>query len=155
MMTTTQTITAKFLWLWEKIKKYWLLFLFSIAAAFTLAFAKNKEQLIEDMMRERDAMLASHNARIEDIQAGIEAERKRREEIEKSYSELVKSIEDAKNVRAQEILAANKEQIKQLIERNRHDPEAMAVAVNRLFGITIVDTPVATENTSELPANPY
>lgn len=140
--TAVQVLKSKCLWLWEKIRKYWYLFLFALVAVYAVSFAKNKEQIIENMMRERDAMLASHNARIQDIQAGIEAERKRREEVERSYNALIKNIEETKNARAQEILAANKEQLRTLIERNRQDPQAMAEAVNRLFGITIVSAPV-------------
>lgn len=154
-----QTIKAKFAWLFEKIKKYWYLLAFASVTAYTLAFAKNKESLIENMMKERDAMLASHNTRIEEIQSGIEAERKRREEIERSYNDLVKTIEERKEERTQEILDANKSEIRSLIERNRNNPDAMAEAVNKLFGIAIVQQPVVQPTdpteTETIPANPY
>lgn len=145
---------AKLLWLGEKLKKYWYLVLFAATALYALAFAKNKDALIEGMMRERDAMLASHNTRIAEIQAGVEAERIRREEIEKSYTALLRDIETSKEAKAQEILAANKEQVKDIIARNRNNPEAMAEAVNKLFGIMIVQTPAA-KPSDTFPANPY
>ncbi len=152
-----QTIKAKLAWLFEKIKKYWYLLVFAAVAACALAFAKNKDSIIENMMRERDAMLTSHNTRIEEIQAGIEAERKRREEIERTYNDLVKTIEERKEERTQEILAANKTELKLLIERNRNNPDAMAEAVNRLFGIAIVQQPTVqpADSNETIPANPY
>lgn len=148
-------VKAKLLWLWEKVKKYWYLFLFGMAAAYALAFAKNKDALIENMMKDRDAMLAAHNTRIEEIQSAVESERKRRIEIEAAYANLVKGIEATKSARAQEILAANKEQIKDLVVRNQNNPQEMASAVNRLFGITVVTAPLIASSSADLPANPF
>lgn len=151
-------IKTKTLWLLEKIKKYWYLLLFAITAGYALVFAKNKDQIIEDMMKSRDEMLAAHNTRIQEIQAGIEAERLRRQEIEKSYNELLKTIEANKESRAKEILEENKVELRKIVERNRNNPEEMAAAVNRLFGITIVEqpaTPPAENNNTTIPANPY
>lgn len=152
------TIKTKLSWLWEKVKKYWYLLVFAVVATYALVFAKNKESVIENMMRERDAMLASHNTRIQEIQAGIEAERKRREEIEKSYNDLVSTIQSNKENRAKEILAANESEIKRLIERNRNNPEEMAMAINRLFGITIIEQPIVQPPpipAATIPENPY
>lgn len=151
MLTTLKT---KLLWLGEKIKKYWYLLLFAATGVYVLAFAKNKDFLIEKMMQERDAMLAAHNTRISEIQAGVEAERLRREEIEKSYNALLRDIEASKQAKAQEIMAAHKEQIKDIIARNRNNPEAMAEAVNRLFGVSIVQVSPL-KPSDDLPANPY
>jgi len=149
-------VKAKLLWLWEKVKKYWYLLLFGLVAVYALAFAKNKDALIDNMMRERDAILAAHNTRIQEIQAGVEQERKRREEIEVAYSALVKNIDETKNQRAQEILAANKTQLKELIERNQNNPQEMANSVNRVFGVTIITVPsLPVSSSAELPANPY
>jgi len=149
-----EKVKAKLLWLLEKIKKYWYLVLFGIAATYTLLFAKNKDKLIDDMMEERDAMLASHNTRLQEIQAGIEKERVRREQIERSYNELIKSIEANKEARTQQILAQNQDMIKELVRHNIDNPAEMANATNRLFGVTIVTAPT-TVTASVIPANPY
>lgn len=140
-MIKLQTQAAK---LWSFVKLYWSQILFGLAFVYIVLFVKNKTQMIENILAEKQQSEAAHAANINQLQIALQQEITKRQEIEKHFNDMLESIKKT-NDQALENLANEREQdIKDVMVLYHNDPTAMATAVSTTFNIPIVHFPSVT-----------
>jgi uncharacterized protein YlxW (UPF0749 family) len=136
---------ARALKVYEICKNYAALALLFVLLAFAILAAKNKQKTIELLATERQRLAETHRQQLESIQATVDREQARRRQIEQQYNDLMAKIEREHDEGVRRIAAQHRSELRAAITRNQDDPDKMAVAINGIFGLPVVDIkPVST-----------
>lgn len=124
---------------YEICKNYAALALMFVLLAFAILAAKNKQKTIELLATERQRLAETHRQQLESIQATVDREQTRRRQIEQQYNDLMAKIEREHDEGVRRIAAQHRSELRDAITRNQDDPDKMAVAINGIFGLPVVE----------------
>lgn len=124
---------------YEFCKNYAALALMFVLLAFAILAAKNKQKTIELLATERQRLAETHRQQLESIQATVDREQARRRQIEQQYNDLMAKIEREHDEGVRRIAAQHRSELRDAITRNQDDPDKMAVAINGIFGLPVVE----------------
>ena len=122
------------------IKGHWFLLLLFAGIIYAFLFAKNKNGMIEQLMKELREQQAVNRQQLDDLRKIQQEHITQQHEINQKYNEVLDRIQ--KDYREQlNTLDAQKEvDLRHIIATNKDDPAAMARDINILFGIPIYPT---------------
>ena len=145
-MITTLQLTASALSLWSKTKLYtkkaWLWMksnghiVFVVALAVIVAIISRKPFNLGKVLT---AKKESYDAEIKSLQEAHEKELADRDKAIKRYDSAVKQIEEKYSEEPKKLDSGKKKLIKNLIEENADDPDAITERIAELTGFTVVD----------------
>lgn len=130
------------IWNWLKIagtwlKGNWLLLVISAGIVFGILFAKNKTDVIQQLLKEYEGQ-QRRNAEELNALRNIQKEHiQKQEEISRKYNEVLDLIQKNYQDQLRTLDVQKEQQLRQIIETNNNNPEAMATSINNLFGIPI------------------
>ena len=132
-------ITTFFKQIFSFLKLHWLNIVLFIGFLFALLFAKDKQETISSLLKDREELNKKHREEMDQLQQAVDENIKKRREIEKQYNDLMQRIQSEFDNGTKTIAEQKKKEIKEIIERNHNDPSAAASALNRLFGIRVIE----------------
>ena len=135
MWIKMKTFALKF---WEFVKLYGKEVVFIVLLVYGFFLFKNKTQLIEQLIQERNAARRDHQENIARLTRQIELEQAIRRKIESDYQELIQRINTEHDEQIKKIALIKQEDIKTLIKKHQNDPVVMAQTINAIFGIPIM-----------------
>lgn len=138
MWIKTKTFALK---VWEFIKLYGKEVLFIALIAYAFVLVKNKSNVIEQLLAEREQARKAHQENISRLTQQIEVEQAARRKIESDYQTLIERINKEHNDEIKRIAAVKEEDIKALIKKHQNNPVLMAQTINQIFGIPIMPIP--------------
>ena len=117
-------------WVW--IKNYWyipavLVYTISI----WLFFRKSNKNLTKMLQISKE----SYQKEISAINEAREKEAEEKEKILLAYQETLKKLEKEHNVKVEDLSSKKKKEIKNLVEENKENPDALAKVMKELFGV--------------------
>ena len=117
-------------WVW--IKNYWyipavLVYTISI----WLFFRKSNKNLTKMLQISKE----SYQKEISAINEAREKEAEEKEKILLAYQETLKKLEKEHNVKVEDLSSKKKKEIKNLVEENKENPDALAKEMKELFGV--------------------
>jgi len=144
-MISALQLTAAALNLWSKVslytKKVWVWMkshghiVFVAAVAVIVTIVSRKPPNIGKLL---DAKKAAYNAEIKAIQAEHDKEIEERDRALKRYDDAVRQIESQYDDKTEELDSQKKKLIRQLIESNPDDPDAITDRIAEITGFTVV-----------------
>lgn len=127
-----------FLKVWEFVKLYGKEVVFVALLIYVFFLVKNKTQLIEQLMQEREATRRAHQENITRLTQQVEAEQAVRRKIESDYQTLIQRINNEHDEEIKRIALIKQEDIKALIKKHQDNPVLMAQTINQIFGIPVM-----------------
>lgn len=122
-------------------KLYWKEFVFAIALVYLFCFVKQKNNLIEELLRERETTRKEHKENVDRLNQQIQTEIATRRKVESDFRTLIDSINKQHTDEIKRIALVREEEIKELIRRHQNNPTIMAQTINDLFGIPVMAVP--------------
>lgn len=127
-----------FIKLWGYIKTFGGFLLFAVTLIGSLVFFSKQNARLDRMAKELEEKQKAHRDNVDRLQTEIEKQIKARQDIERQFSDLMAKIKREHSEGVQQIAETRQREIRDIVERNRENPEAMATAVNTLFGIPVI-----------------
>ena len=127
-----------FLKVWEFVKLYGKEVVFVALLIYVFFLVKNKTQLIEQLMQEREVTRRAHQENITRLTQQVEAEQAVRRKIESDYQTLIQRINNEHDEEIKRIALIKQEDIKALIKKHQDNPVLMAQTINQIFGIPVM-----------------
>jgi hypothetical protein len=124
--------------LWYYVKLYWKEIGFAVAFIYLLFFVKQKTNLIEELLQEREKAHKEHKENIDKLNQQIQNEIATRRKIESDFRILIDRINKQHADEIKRIALVREEEIKELIRRHHNNPTIMAQTINDLFGIPVM-----------------
>lgn len=125
---------------WAFAKLYWKELVF-LVLFFLLFFVKQKTNLIEALLREREKTRKEHKENIDRLTQQIQNEIASRRKIESDFQAFIERINKEHSDEIKKIGLVREAEIKELIRRHQNNPTMMAQTINDLFGIPIMVVP--------------
>jgi DNA anti-recombination protein RmuC len=125
--------------LWSFLKLYGIQIGLLLITLYVVIVLRKKDSAINDLIAEQERVQKAHEANIAQLEAQITAELQRQQEIQRQYDALINKIKTEHDANVQRIAVTNAAEIKSIIARNQQNPEAMAAALNQIFGIQVVE----------------
>lgn len=123
------------------VKLYWKEVVFAIVLFYLLFFVKNKTNMIEELLREREKTRKEYKENVDKLNQQIQNEIATRRKIESDFQTLIRNINNQHNEEIKRIALIREEEIKVLIRRHQNNPTVMAQTINSLFGIPVMAVP--------------
>lgn len=127
--------------LWSFIKAYFKEIGFAIIFIYLIIFVKNKTDIINQLLKDRESSRKAHQENINNLTNQILNEQARRRKIESDFRDLIDTINKNHEEEVKRIATVRAEEIKSLIEQHQNDPVKMSETINNLFGIPVMQTP--------------
>lgn len=134
----TKTFAAKAL---SFMKLYWKEALFLVALFYLVLFVKRKNDLIVELLAQRERMRKEHQENIDRLNQQIQTEIAVRRKIELDFQNLIERINREHSDEIKRIASVREQEIKALIAKHHNDPAIMAQTINELFGIPVMPVP--------------
>lgn len=134
----TKTFLAKAL---SIVKLYWKEALFLIALTYLAFFVKKKNDLISELLAQRERTRIEHLENIDRLNQQIQTEVATRRKIETDFQSLIERINREHDDQIKRIATIREEEIKALIKKHQNNPVVMAQTINDLFGIPVMPIP--------------
>ena len=133
-------LQLKLVWikLWGFIKSHWIEIFFALAGIYAVLIAKQKQDIIEQLIADQQALREQHKKNIDDLTTQIENQITQRRKIESDYQTLISQINARHEKQLQDIAKVKEKEIKDLIAKHQNDPTKMAMTINELFGIPVM-----------------
>jgi len=126
---------------WFFLKLYWKEFAFAVVLFYVLFFVKQKTNLIEELIQDREKIRKEHKENIDRLNQQIQNEIATRRKIESNFQELIERISKQHSDEIKRIASVREEEIKALIRLHQNDPVLMARTINDLFGVPVMTLP--------------
>jgi DNA anti-recombination protein RmuC len=123
------------------VKLYWKLILVSIGLIYLILFVKRKNDLVVELLAQRERMRKEHQDNIDRLNQQIQTEVAVRRKIESDFQNLIERINREHNEEIKRIASVREQEIKALIAKHHNDPVIMAQTINDLFGIPVMPVP--------------
>lgn len=123
------------------VKLYWKLILVSIGLIYLILFVKRKNDLVVELLAQRERMHKEHQDNIDRLNQQIQTEVAVRRKIESDFQNLIERINREHNEEIKRIASVREQEIKALIAKHHNDPVIMAQTINDLFGIPVMPVP--------------
>ena len=133
-------LQLKLVWIkvWGFLKTHWTEIFFALFALYAVFFAKQKQDVIEQLLEDQKKLREEHQKNIDQLTQQIEAQITQRRKIESDYQDLIKQINERHDKQIQDIAKVKEKEIRELIAKHQGDPTKMAMTINELFGIPIL-----------------
>lgn len=133
-------LQIKLVWIkvWGFIKSHWIEIFFALMAIYTVLLAKKKQDVINQLIADQEALREQHKKNIDDLTTQIEGQISQRRKIESDYQALVTAINARHDQQIKDIAKVKEQEIRDLIAKHQDDPTKMAETINELFGIPIM-----------------
>lgn len=119
------------------IKEHIFAIFFAILAIFVFLFAKNKQETINQLIKNQKTLSDQHKQEIEEIQKIKNEELNKRIEIEKHYQIVIDKINKDHQDAIQELSKTKEKEIKEIISETLDKPDQMASRINSMFGFPV------------------
>lgn len=120
------------------VKLYWKEAFFLAALAYLVFFIKKKNDLINELISQRERSRIEHIENIDRLNQQIQSEVAIRRKIESDFQALIDRIKKDHADEVIRIASVRAEEIKRLIRRYQNNPVVMAQSINELFGIPVM-----------------
>ena len=131
--------------IWSFVELYWFQIVFTFTVAYIFFFVKKKEETIRLLLAERERIEATHIANINKLQADLEKEIAKRQEIQNHFNQMIESIKKSNDEALAKIATQREQDIKEIIGLYHNDPVKMANAISTTFNIPIVHFPLVNQ----------
>jgi len=131
---------------WEFLKLYSKEIFFIVLISFAFFLVKNKVEMIDQLLAERDATRKAHQENIARLTQQIEIEQAARRKIESDYQSMIERINREHSEEIKRIAVVKEEEIKILIRKHQNNPVLMAQTINSIFGIPVMQIPEQKQN---------
>jgi gas vesicle protein len=122
------------------IKGNWLLLLLLLGFIYAVFFARQKENSYNNLLKAFQDQMAQNQKELDDLRKIQEDQIKAQQEIETKYREVLDKIEKDYQDKLQQLDKEKEQEIKDIIAKNRDNPDAMAKELNTLLGIPLYPT---------------
>lgn len=127
--------TLKKIWIYVKLYGgYALTAVLVVVGAIMFATETNKHKELVDLLKKQSD---AYHKQLEDMAKVQEQERKRHEEIEATYQQVLTKIEQDKAASTAALDQSKKDQIREIVAATHDNPALMASNLNSLFGIQV------------------
>lgn len=123
------------------IKGNWLLLLLIGGLIYVICFAKNKQVLFDQLLKEFKNQQEQNAKQLEELRKIQEEQVLKQQEINRKYNEVLDRIERDYREQLRTLDIQKERDLRNIIENNQDNPDAMAKDINILFGIPIYKTP--------------
>lgn len=126
---------------WLYIKLYWKELAFTIAIVYLLFFVKKKNNMIQELIEQRQRERIAHQQNVDRLSQQIQAEVALRRKIDSDFQALIERINKQHSDEVKRIASVRAEEIKKLIAKHQNNPVLIAQSINGLFGIEVMPVP--------------
>ena len=131
-------------WLWIKNNLLLLVVLFGVLYMFIAVKRRNKTEL--DLWEKFKNQLESNNKSMDELKKIQNEQFETQQQINKKYAEIIQELEFKHSEQLKLLTSKKEKELKEIIAVNKDNPELMAVAVNKLFGIKIYEASNSNSN---------
>lgn len=123
------------------IKKYWWILVLGAASVWALVFSKNKTQLLEQFIKERETLNQRHQEEIDALNRIHQNDLTQRARIEQEYRTTIDRINQSHAEAIENLTKAKRQELRAIIAETNNNPELMTERVNNLFGFNVLTLP--------------
>lgn len=125
----------KTIWIFLKDNVFGILF--AAFGLFAFFFAKNKQDLLSQIIENQKKLSDKHKEELEEIQKVKNEEIEKRVEIERHYQNVLSEIDKNQQISIDKLSKEKEKEVKKIITENVDDPNKMAERINSMFGFSI------------------
>lgn len=124
----------------EFLKLHWKLLAGGVAIVATIIVGSKVglDDALKNILEAQQKAREEHKTNLAELQAKVDTEIQQRQFIERTYNDVVTKLETDHEAQTQNIAKTKEKEIKEIIARNKANPEVMATRLNELFGINVV-----------------
>ena len=121
-------------WVW--LKTHWYIpLIFVLLIVTSISSRKRTKQLLEMIEISKE----SYQKQIDVINSNHQKEIQKREELQKTYFDTIKRIEEQYKVKFENLEKSKKNELEQMVEKYEGDPESLARELSVMFGVEHVE----------------